>query len=255
MEEIDEFSQLHLNESFLRGFSSTKTYQERIEFLSPILVPAITKNYLNSSVANMDLSSIKNETASNGLRKEGNEFYKNKCYNEAHTFYTLSIATAPNQSNSLGLAFANRSATLRSMGKLEECLADIDRAFNHGYPELLHFKLFIRQAQCHRDLGQSDQAEQSFRRAETNLKSLNLSNAKKKELEKDLEKEISSKNNEFKEQIHSRSQFILPTLSYGNNNDVPNASNVITVKSNNIHGRYLVASRDIEPGNITMTKL
>ncbi|CDQ96042.1 unnamed protein product, partial [Oncorhynchus mykiss] len=51
-------------------------------------------------------------------------------------------------SEQLSLCYANRSAALFHLQRYRECLEDIDRALNHGYPSHLKHKLQDRQAQC-----------------------------------------------------------------------------------------------------------
>ena len=54
----------------------------------------------------------------------GNEWYSKGEYARAEADFTLAIATDPNQAN----AYYNRGITCHQLGKLNEALADFDRA-------------------------------------------------------------------------------------------------------------------------------
>ncbi|KAF4524027.1 hypothetical protein B566_EDAN013129 [Ephemera danica] len=100
-----------------------------------------------------DTTNFKCKLDSEKFRKEGNETYQKTEMKKAHELYTKSISYAPVDSAELALAYANRSAVLRSMKKCRECLMDIERALSHGYPKKKSFKLLLREMQCHGDMG------------------------------------------------------------------------------------------------------
>ncbi|KAF4524029.1 hypothetical protein B566_EDAN013131 [Ephemera danica] len=106
------------------------------------------------------------------LRIEGNVKYQAVNEKEALRLYSKSIANAPIDSAELALAYANRSAVLRSMQKCRECLVDIERALSHGYPTDKSFKLLLRELQCHRDLGNMLKAQVSSVKAVKLIQSL-----------------------------------------------------------------------------------
>lgn len=81
-------------------------------------------------------------------RLVGNVAFRNKKYYDALRLYTESVANAPVGSVELALAYANRSAVLITMGKLTECLLDINRAFQENYPEARRQKLVDRKNKC-----------------------------------------------------------------------------------------------------------
>ncbi|KAF7995910.1 hypothetical protein HCN44_007017 [Aphidius gifuensis] len=66
--------------------------------------------------------------------------------------YTKSIAFAPVGSSELSLAYAKRSAVLFKARLYEDCLLDIDRSINLGYPDKFKTKLFLRQSLCFKAL-------------------------------------------------------------------------------------------------------
>lgn len=93
---------------------------------------------------------INNKSAdkSTQLRKCGNEQFKAKNWYKAMDFYNKSLCHAPNGSENLSLAYANRSLCFYQMQKYERCLADIEMAKAANYPERLVHKLDERRAAC-----------------------------------------------------------------------------------------------------------
>ncbi|XP_068215695.1 SET and MYND domain-containing protein 4-like [Palaemon carinicauda] len=116
--------------------------------------------------------SRKSKSESERLRGEGNKAFQKKNLSEALKHYNLSILVAPhppldcegeiinspavengevtdeNNYEALPLGYANRSAVLFELKQYEECLKDIERAFQYGYPESLQNKLVKRREGC-----------------------------------------------------------------------------------------------------------
>ncbi|XP_063058649.1 SET and MYND domain-containing protein 4 [Engraulis encrasicolus] len=82
------------------------------------------------------------------LRERGNGSFKKKDYTSAVLHYTQGVCHAPGDSEQLALCYANRSAALFHLRRYQECLEDISRALEHGYPSHLQPKLLSRRAQC-----------------------------------------------------------------------------------------------------------
>lgn len=57
----------------------------------------------------------------------------------------------------------------------QDCLIDIKLALDNGYPNAQCHKLFLRQADCYIELGQSNKAKESLNIAEVHAQSLKLS--------------------------------------------------------------------------------
>ncbi|XP_066945763.1 SET and MYND domain-containing protein 4-like [Macrobrachium rosenbergii] len=118
------------------------------------------------------LPSRKSKSESEQLRGDGNKAYQKKNLSGALKLYNLSILAAPhppldcegektdshsvengdvadeNDYEALPLAYANRSAVLFELKQYEDCLNDIERAFQYGYPESLQHKLVKRKEGC-----------------------------------------------------------------------------------------------------------
>ncbi|KAF4521263.1 hypothetical protein B566_EDAN008466 [Ephemera danica] len=223
---------------------------ECICLVKSMLSTLVDKEF-DEQVANMK---PKDADISELLRQQGNEEYQKQSYTKAHELYTQSIAAAPMKSNQLALGFANRSAVLRAMGKFSESLADIQRAFDFDYPECQRYKLFLRQGQSYRDLGDKDKAAESFKMAKDNLlhKSA-LCDTEQKRILEVFEREEKAKKVKpaSKEVLYERPA---PTVSYGQNKVAPSFSSAVDIQYCKKFGRKVVANRDIKIGDILLVE-
>ncbi|XP_041749327.1 SET and MYND domain-containing protein 4 isoform X2 [Coregonus clupeaformis] len=124
-------SLLDIDEVF--DFGLSQIIQEDVDFLS-----GISKDY----PVQKDL-----ERAAR-CRKEGNSSFTSRDYTAAVLHYSQGVCHASLSSEQLSMCYANRSAALFHLQRYRECLEDIDRALNHGYPSHLRHKLQDRHAQC-----------------------------------------------------------------------------------------------------------
>lgn len=90
----------------------------------------------------------KNAGKSTELRTRGNQQFKAKNWEEAMDLYNKSLCYAPNDSENISLAYANRSLCFYQMQKYEQCLVDIELAKKANYPKPLIHKLEEREAAC-----------------------------------------------------------------------------------------------------------
>ncbi|CAG9857062.1 unnamed protein product [Phyllotreta striolata] len=89
------------------------------------------------------VSDAKNDRTSATTRERGNEHFKRRRLKDAIDSYTQSLAHAETPQN-YSKALANRSAALFELQLYPECLTDIDRALENGYPDDLKPKLLRR---------------------------------------------------------------------------------------------------------------
>lgn len=94
----------------------------------------------------------KSDAKSIALRTLGNVHYSNKTaedYLKALKFYNKAICFATNDSETLCIAYANRSAVYFQLFMFEECLENINLVFKIGkYPSQLCGKLKKREIEC-----------------------------------------------------------------------------------------------------------
>ncbi|XP_069705768.1 SET and MYND domain-containing protein 4-like [Periplaneta americana] len=214
------------------------------------------------------------------LRNSGNGAFQVKDDKRALMLYTESIATAPvpslctrtstheqidagqnesaNDPAALSLAFANRSATLFSMGNYKECLKDIEEALKYNYPNKLLYKLFERQGKCYRILGRLNSAKTSLEEAINWLSSASALSSEKKqvtELElKNLMQKLENFNSEESNFLTDSKETQLPHCSYNPNSEIPSASDCVELKYVPEFGRYIAATRNLEPGDVLVVE-
>lgn len=68
-------------------------------------------------------------------RADGNNFYNARCFHKALLKYNESLCFAELGSESVGLAYANRSAVYFEMKLFERCWRNIEMAKQNNYPE------------------------------------------------------------------------------------------------------------------------
>ncbi|KAJ8347662.1 hypothetical protein SKAU_G00262510 [Synaphobranchus kaupii] len=88
------------------------------------------------------------------FREQGNLSFKARDYTAAVLNYSKGVCHAAQGEEEFSLCLANRSAALFHLCLYQECLQDISRALDRGYPSHLQQKLLDRKAQCLKRLGQ-----------------------------------------------------------------------------------------------------
>lgn len=85
-------------------------------------------------------------------RIKGNELFKDEKYFSALCCYNESLCLASPDSETLGLAYANRSAVYFEIGEYTLCLENIQRAKDSKYPSVLISKLDKRERLCRQQI-------------------------------------------------------------------------------------------------------
>jgi hypothetical protein len=129
------------------------------------------------------------------------------------------------------------------MGKLVECLADIERADQFGYPDtFLYTKLKLRQAKCYKNLCQSE------RKTPQNMEQLiDASMEINVKVDDMAENSIVSTKMGYNYYNENNTYPNIPSICI-KNKEIPRTSDAINIAYNNIFGKHLIATRDIEPG-------
>ncbi|XP_077336697.1 protein-lysine N-methyltransferase SMYD4 [Lithobates pipiens] len=174
-----------------------------------------------------DLSVGKEPRAALFYKEEGNKRFGRKQYTAAAVLYSKAISHGSPGTEEIAVCFANRSAVLFYLCHYAECLEDIDRAQEHGYPERLKSKILQRQAECLRKLKQSGFSSIHLPSTE----SINLT---------DPTREPAA------DALCDR----LQELKLDRNPKLTNASSSLTMHFSDSKGRHLVASQDIACGEL-----
>jgi len=230
-------------------YEKLKTDQERVAFTLNVM-----RKY---GIILMAISMRKNAKESEKLREQGNKIFVKGIFNnmtcvDALKLYTKSIAFAPYPSEQLALGYANRSAVLFQLGLYLECIRDIDRALDLNYPDNLRAKLYLRKTECLMSLG-NHSVEDMLEEAQHWLDKMSLNDTNREKLtakldvlrNKTVQTELDTENRKAKTVEPSA----LPTIE-SHNNEVPCASDAVAIKYNQHYGRYVVATRNIHPGEV-----
>ncbi|XP_024877449.1 SET and MYND domain-containing protein 4-like [Temnothorax curvispinosus] len=230
-------------------YKKLKTDQERVVFTLNVMqeydiVPTTT-------------GMPKNAKESEKLREQGNQVFVKGIFNnttciDALKLYTKSIAFAPYPSEQLALGYANRSAVLFHVGLYLECIQDIDRALALSYPDNLKAKLYLRKTECLIIL-RNYSVEDILKEAQYWLDKMSSNDTSREKLkakldnlrDKTVQTELRTMNTDAK---ISEPPPLPATQSH--NNEVPCASDAVAIKYNNRYGRHIVATRDIDPGEV-----
>lgn len=96
------------------------------------------------------------------LRLEGKLLYGECKYFDAMKKFNRALKLAPNDSEELGLAYANRSLCFFRLNMLEECLIDVEMAKKSNYPKHLMHKLHDRSVMCSNLLNANNYEQQQL---------------------------------------------------------------------------------------------
>ncbi|XP_029417302.1 SET and MYND domain-containing protein 4 isoform X2 [Nannospalax galili] len=168
-------------------------------------------------------------------------------------FPSSGISHSRPDTEDISLCYANRSASLFHLGQYELCLEDIVRAQMHGYPERLQCKIMLRKAECLVNLGRLQEARQAISDLESNLTAKstlavspcqtlqrNLHHLKMKMQEEKNPPETSDALTKAFEDMDLREE----------NKQISKASLCVSLCTDPLKGRCLVATRDIHPGEL-----
>lgn len=197
------------------------------------------------------------------LRSEGNLCFGAQRYRDAVEYYTRSVlcapfpssCTGPNQGHNeeLALSFANRSAAWFYLGKFSLALRDIEQALQHEYPANLRYKLHLRQAQCLLKTGAYDKARAALTDAEMALDLSGLDDEKLAKQTREIEMltnkcssqiPVDQTNSDTDDEVED-DELVQPSP----HTTIPNASSSLDSLYSTEKGRFIVANRDIRPGD------
>lgn len=159
----------------------------------------------------------------------------------------------------MALAYANRSAVWNDRGEHALAIRDADLAFTARYPEELQHKLYERKGQCLMALGKYSEAKVMLEKSIELLdKSTSFKGERRKAKEKSLQKLLQdiakscANNNENSGDLGKKFvSKLVPDLSECHPK-FPRFSSAVSVQydPNGVRGRYCVAARDVEAGEL-----
>ncbi|XP_059472157.1 uncharacterized protein LOC132194717 [Neocloeon triangulifer] len=186
------------------------------------------------------------------LREMGNKFFKSGDYWNAISFYTKSLAKAAAGSKERGLAYANRSAVLLSLGYYDECISDAKIALQNKYPDNLAHKLHMRMATCCKALGREVEAQENLQAAIETVKKQNMIPEVKEETVKGFQKQLADNHNSVMPNLRVE-HLAAPCPSYGPNPENPLVSAAVTIRQKGQHSTFF-ANRKINTGDVLIVE-
>ncbi|XP_074244450.1 SET and MYND domain-containing protein 4 isoform X3 [Saimiri boliviensis] len=185
-------------------------------------------------------------------REEGNEKFQEKDYTVAAVLYSKGVSHSRPNTEDMSLCYANRSAALFHLGQYETCLKDIIRAQTHGYPERLQPKIMLRKAECLVALGRLQEARQTISDLERSFTaSPTLADFPSQSVQRNL-RHLKMKVQEKEDLTETFPAALAKTLEgvdlREENKQLSNASSSVSLCMDPVKGRYLVATREILPG-------
>lgn len=250
-----------------RSFMQLTSDRERICFL--LQLNAVQQRLcLPHDCESFSAAGSKSSKMANKLRNDGNQYFKAKNYMMALCKYTESLSYAPlvveecdMEDRTASLAFANRSAVLFQLGKHQLCFDDIDHAFSIGYPPSLAYKLYDRKGQCLVALGKPNEAAVSFSAALDALAVCDLEDPRRQQWQTDLKKRVKSCEHEHPSNHNVSSPGLslicrdIPELHECQRNSCfESLSDACDAVYDPLLGRYIVAKRDILPGEVILSE-
>lgn len=241
----DEFSQLRTNQGRAAFALNLKNVKDTIN--------------VNHGGGKSNVDALK-------LKDLGNKQFQKGVFQEAVKLYTKSIAYAPTSkenSRTSAICFANRSAALVHMKLYKLALLDIERAISSDYPDELSYKLLERKGKCFKELGDVKLAAIEFEKALAKLPSSNLVPKKLEMLQKELASQLDEcvdssvlcdlEDMNLSEKTKSNGSVAAnqPQLSevHPIYTSLSEACDVAYTKE---QGRFIVAKRDMKPGEIIL---
>jgi len=209
-----------------------------------------------------DIRREKNLEASKKQREIGNKAFQYGDLSGALVSYTRSVMLAPDGTEDLGLAYANRATCLQRLGGYEFSIRDIKLALENHYPHKNRFKIEERRGQCLLALNRLKEARVAFDAALSYLRVAHAEDNVKKKFIKDVNASLQKL--EEGEELKQN----LPVVTQSSDDvsteqilQIPDASPMypaqsatVTFKYEKGRGRYAVAKTKIKAGTTLLNE-
>ncbi|KAL7306415.1 hypothetical protein TKK_0001832 [Trichogramma kaykai] len=198
-----------------------------------------------------------NDYKSKEFKNEASRLFskQNKSYEEiwkSWILYNKAIAHSPKDSKNLALSYACRSSLSYSQRKFEECLTDVDRALKLvECTDKIIGKLLCKRLECGLFLGKISIVNESIEKIKSWVDIAKLPDEEVRrysEKIKKTEKDFHTFPNKYSPNDKKIEEKKI--LDFPRNKSIPCASSAISLKYDDIFGRYVVANRRIYPGEV-----
>lgn len=184
-------------------------------------------------------------------RMKGNELFNDKRHDSAvHEIilrhYSQGVAFAPVASEELAFAYGNRSALLIHLRMFNDCITDINRALEITRNTFLKVKLLCRKMECLTELGLEERINVSEQ-----IKNL-INSCPEHDKNRNILLEYAKKTKVNFESNHSDLGSIPQFKNRRKMKITENPFKNVSIRYNEEYGRFLVANRNIRPGEVVM---
>lgn len=195
---------------------------------------------------------IKNKKAAMKIITETNKIMISESSKSVIELYSKAIAFAPLGSHELARAYSDRSVALFNKGYYEDCLKDIERASQIGYPNELKTELYTRQAKALWAIKpiMRPEVQKAITKAQCWMSEIDETSQQKIKTSLSLLLKNYSLNASFTH--YDFSKFLPPTPQ--DNPQIVGASSAIELKYSENYGRHIVATKDIKVGEVVFVQ-
>ncbi|XP_023338753.1 SET and MYND domain-containing protein 4 isoform X2 [Eurytemora carolleeae] len=202
----------------------------------------------------------KNLEGSRTQREAGNSAFQGGDLSGALVNYSRSVVLAPDKSEDLALAYANRATCLQRLGGYDFAIQDIKLALENKYPAKNRFKLEERRGQCLLALKRYKESRVALEAAVDCLKFSALEEGKKKKFLKDVQDSMHKieEGEKVKDKQKTSAVVTISTVDKFKEKILkvescskmfPAISDAVTFKYQKGRGRYAVANKTIPVGS------
>ena len=239
------------HEVFLRRFNNQNYVTFDTITMKDLLIEELSSkrfqnflDYFKNNYLSHLHKSMKDPIKSMKVREIGNELLRRSNHNadvheEIWTMYTKSIALAPLNSEELAVAYGNRSYILLHFTKYEGCIQDIDRALDITKSDVLRIKLLCRKMTCFKNLGENEFKKVTWESIKTCFNTMDI-----KLKDEKVSRLVNKARNDLVEN--------LPEVKKETKMSLPSSISAGTLKYNKKYGTHLIATCDIEPGEVVI---
>ncbi|XP_050521268.1 SET and MYND domain-containing protein 4-like [Daktulosphaira vitifoliae] len=245
-----------LNTEDLDKFSNFFNDKDKIKYIYERLYNESIKIDIDESQQSRAIG--KNGTKVLEIKKTGTKYFQKSDNIQALHWYSIAILYCPQVTNDwlkqLSILYANRSACLYHLKFYDLAIADIQRAFEHEYPNELRYKVYERKAKCLLATNRLKSALESFKATLQTLDDSNLSLEKRRKWQLDVQIMVAmlSQDKNAKKDVELKNNKDSHKL-YGAPNDLyPAATNAMKIEYNSLEGRHARASRNIPVGKVIL---
>ncbi|XP_063989098.1 SET and MYND domain-containing protein 4-like isoform X2 [Diachasmimorpha longicaudata] len=170
---------------------------------------------------------------------------------------TLAIMCAPVDSQELAIAYGRRAEALLQVKLYEDCLKDVERAVKLEYPPSLMTKLLLIKTRALASLFEVDSIIVEKAIEETKALAKEMSGNKRGPITYVLNQIISGKVKRSNHVVKWNDEGSLPDFPPGHvdNAELPGASAAIAIRYSGKYGRHVVATRDIDVGEVLAVQM